>query len=357
MADSVCGQLQREAYPFPKGGEATLIRTAASQSRKACFSFDYALLVIVSILIGRHPKSTMDVGSQPGVLDCVAHMCHSRDVALTCHMGPLGWSEQLVATAERVLETFSTDLGRHVRTVQSSLHTPTIEGLNRTVQLLSQSVDKVNSLAGVSEPEAAAVKEGVLCDAVLPVLYWAEGKVDEAAQLLAGSWFAFAGKTITGEMRRSISTKEFTYAVNFKLHFLSSDPKKVRDVTRFYTMALEKWVIEGSGADRGRDQIHLLMTSLRFSLGDLGRMLKVSDETARRWSSGATRIPEGQLARLDLATSGLNRLRRLFRPERLPQVIRRPADRFEGQRALDWILQGRIAEVADRYERDLVYQS
>lgn len=253
-----------------------------------------------------------------------------------------------------VLETFATDLRTHVGTVQSSLRAPTMEGLNRTVQLLSQSVDKVNSLAGISEPEAAAVKVGVLWDAVLPVLYWGEGKVDDAAQLLAGSWYAFAGETITAEKGASLYGGKFTYAL--KVQPLTSEPKKFQEFTRFYTMALESWVIEGSGANRGRDEIHLLMRSLRLSLDELGRMFEVSDETARRWSSGA-RIPDDKLARLDLAASALTRLRRLFRSERLPQVIRRPAERFADQRALEWILQGRIAEVADRYERDLVYQS
>lgn len=254
-----------------------------------------------------------------------------------------------------VLETFATDLRRHVRTVQSSLRAPTVEGLNRTVQLLSQSVDKVNSLAGVSEPEAAAVKVGVLSDAVLPALYWGEGKVDDAAQLLAGSWYAFAGKTLLAERTGPSFFKEFTYTVNVRP--LSSEPRTRLEFTRCYTMAVESWVIEESSDNRGRDQIQLLMKTLRLSLDEIGRMFDASDETARRWSSGVTRIPEDKLARVDLAASALNRLRRLFRPERLPQVIRRPAERFGGQRALDLILQGRIAEVADRYDRDLVYQS
>jgi len=46
----------------------------------------------------------------------------------------------------------------------------------------------------------------------------------------------------------------------------------------------------------------------------------------------------------------------IFRPERLFQVVRRKADLFDGESALEWILRGRVAEVADRYELALSYQ-
>jgi hypothetical protein len=41
----------------------------------------------------------------------------------------------------------------------------------------------------------------------------------------------------------------------------------------------------------------------------------------------------------------------------LPTGIRRPAELFDGETALAWILRGRIAEVADRYETALLYQT
>ncbi len=41
---------------------------------------------------------------------------------------------------------------------------------------------------------------------------------------------------------------------------------------------------------------------------------------------------------------------------RLPQVIRRPVDIFDGHSALEWILLGRIEEVAKRYEVAFAYQ-
>jgi hypothetical protein len=86
-------------------------------------------------------------------------------------------------------------------------------------------------------------------------------------------------------------------------------------------------------------------------------MLGVSGETVRRWKAGATGIPLSHAAELTAAESALNRLMRMFRPARLPLAIRRNADLFGGKRALDWILDGRIAEVADRYEAALAYQA
>ena len=56
------------------------------------------------------------------------------------------------------------------------------------------------------------------------------------------------------------------------------------------------------------------------------------------------------------ASSAVMRLAAIFRPERLPQVIRRKAALFGGESALDWILRGQIHEVADRYETTLAYQ-
>ena len=47
----------------------------------------------------------------------------------------------------------------------------------------------------------------------------------------------------------------------------------------------------------------------------------------------------------------------VFGPERLPQVIRREAELFDGNPAVNWIVSGRITEVAKRYESVLAYQA
>ncbi|MEK7408194.1 MAG: hypothetical protein AAB225_24250 [Acidobacteriota bacterium] len=88
----------------------------------------------------------------------------------------------------------------------------------------------------------------------------------------------------------------------------------------------------------------------------MGRMFGVAGETVRRWLRGASRVPDSRLAEMESAAAALNRLLEIFQPDRLRQVIRRPAEVFGGERALDWILRGRIGEVAERYEAALAYQ-
>ncbi|MDP2998020.1 MAG: helix-turn-helix domain-containing protein [Bryobacterales bacterium] len=99
-----------------------------------------------------------------------------------------------------------------------------------------------------------------------------------------------------------------------------------------------------------------LMLRLGLSQDEAARMLGVSGETVRRWQRGAVKIPMPRAAQLLSMGEALDRLLALFQPERLPLAIRRPAELFDGERALDWILRGRIADAAGRYEIALSYQ-
>lgn len=94
---------------------------------------------------------------------------------------------------------------------------------------------------------------------------------------------------------------------------------------------------------------------LDVGLEDIGTMAGATGEAVREWQNGTAEIPEPALGRMIAAGNSLDQLLGIFRPERLPQVIRRRADVFDGERALDWILDGRIAEVADRYDQGLAY--
>ena len=99
-----------------------------------------------------------------------------------------------------------------------------------------------------------------------------------------------------------------------------------------------------------------LMLRLSLSQDEAARMLGVSGETVRRWQRGAVKIPMPRAAQLLSMGEALDRLLALFQPERLALAIRRPAELFDGERALDWILRGRIADAAGRYEIALSYQ-
>lgn len=117
--------------------------------------------------------------------------------------------------------------------------------------------------------------------------------------------------------------------------------------------------IERDAAGRGvRHTLERLHVLLRLSWSKLGRMFGVSDETVRVWANGARNIPEERVGEIRQAGAALDRLTHMFLPERLAGVVRRePAPGFNGKAALDWILDGRIGEVADRYEAALMYQA
>lgn len=107
----------------------------------------------------------------------------------------------------------------------------------------------------------------------------------------------------------------------------------------------------------GRRILHRLMRLLDLSRDETGRMFGVTGETVRRWEHSMVEIPAHQMAALTAADAALEGLIELFLPDRLPLVIRRPAELFDGERALDWILRGRIADVAERYDHLLMYQA
>ncbi len=114
-----------------------------------------------------------------------------------------------------------------------------------------------------------------------------------------------------------------------------------------------------SGAKRERacSIFERLQSGLDISFEDVATMFGATGEEARGWRDGSEEIPEITFARMIAAENALDRLAQVFRPERLPQVIRRRAPVFENERALDWILDGRIAEVAQRYDEGLAFLS
>jgi len=106
-------------------------------------------------------------------------------------------------------------------------------------------------------------------------------------------------------------------------------------------------------ADHAQAALRDLMTRLGLSQIEVGEMLGVSAATINRWDNHSAAIPMVEQSLIVAAESSLQRLRMLFRAELLGAVIRRPADLFAGESALQWILRGRIADVVDRYEPPL----
>lgn len=106
-----------------------------------------------------------------------------------------------------------------------------------------------------------------------------------------------------------------------------------------------------------RNSLNDLERALGLTPVELGQLLGATESQVDAWKRGEGQAPATVADRLRLCTESLVDLQRLFLPERLPLVIRRPASLFDGDRALDWILQGRIRDVVDRYKRQLSYQA
>jgi len=129
------------------------------------------------------------------------------------------------------------------------------------------------------------------------------------------------------------------------------------ELLAIFNVAVGERLLAERSAWQGRQVIRDLITRLGLNLEEVSAMFQVPPETLEGWESGRTTIAKEKLALIQAASSALSRLMAIFRPERLPQVIRRTAELFDDRTAADWIMEGRITEVAERYEHLLAYQA
>lgn len=132
--------------------------------------------------------------------------------------------------------------------------------------------------------------------------------------------------------------------------------EELHEYLTVYNAALAEVLREHETEPRARQTLRELLERLGLSYDDLAQAFDVSGETVRRWEKGAARVPVKKFALLEAADQALRRLLRIFRPDRLASVIRRPAPLFDGASAFEWIRHGRIREVADRFETAFQYQ-
>jgi len=207
------------------------------------------------------------------------------------------------------------------------------------------------------EPQTSAlVHDFVLASASQAAVYWRHGWSDQARTSLLHSW-------IDQSLAFEPSWKRLYEFRNRLVHDQFS-PSKNRlqnsDLDREFLLVFSVAVAEklsGDQADlQARHALRQLLGHLELSNADLASILRVSIDTVDEWESGRTNIPVDARGTLTRANSALAHLLGIFRPERLPQVIRQKAELFKGQSAYEWILQGRIQEVAELYENSFAYQ-
>ncbi|MDA2923898.1 helix-turn-helix domain-containing protein [Acidobacteria bacterium AH-259-L09] len=233
------------------------------------------------------------------------------------------------------------------------------EGVRAFVKLVGTWIEQLNERAELPQPTAILVREAVLQTALPSFLCYYLKEYKEAARLLVATWTTYA--TEFPKKPPTLWLTEFSRPhAGFRKKLRSWSDEKAQEATEIMTMfnaAVSEEISESSKLSRGRQVLRRLMSHLGLSFDDVGRMLGVSGETARRWERGASKISDDYLARLDEMDDALRRLIRLFLPERLSLVIRRSAELFDRERAIDWILRGRIRDVVDLYELALSFQA
>lgn len=237
------------------------------------------------------------------------------------------------------------------------------EGVRRFAQVVSSCVEKLNAEAGLTGLQAVFVTSAVMQGALPSMLLFREGEIRAASQAVSTLWIELS----TGESAEQILAKrrgarEISAPVRGaaaklpKILAKRRDERELEELAHVFPLVVFEEAASARKATSGRDMLRRVSACLELSFENVGRVLNVPGETVRRWERGISRIPSDALATLELVDSALTRLTRLFLPQRLPEVVRRKAELFDGSRALDWILQGRISDVVDRYERALSYQ-
>jgi transcriptional regulator with XRE-family HTH domain len=128
------------------------------------------------------------------------------------------------------------------------------------------------------------------------------------------------------------------------------------------TAAIAFFALLGDMPQRGQldAEARLVLTRLHKTLGltqeDIASMLDVtSAAVVAELQSGRRPVPILVVAQLREWDTALDKLESIFLPERLASLIRRPAEIFDGASAIELIREGRLTEVAARYDRAFQY--
>lgn len=265
-----------------------------------------------------------------------------------------GSSRPRLLSHEEALGVLQGHLGE-AEALLARLRPPTLGAVRRLAAGLAAGVSSLNERAGLPEPQAGAVLRWALSDPSLAVLV-GEGRSAAAAAELAERWRSAAVR-VAGLGGDEVAEPAAAYGADPPPASARLAPEELAELIAVWPLAVAELALAEGAQARGRRALRRLTVHLGLSQNDLGRMLGTSGETVRRWEARAVRMPEERIAELVQAEGTLGRLLALVRPEHLRQAVRREAELFGGDRALDWILRGQLAEVADRYEVALAYQA
>lgn len=331
--------------------ESSRIATALSPERTAC------LWHALDRHVARHPEELEGVGKhfllQPDEAPAIS--TPERDVLWSMLRRQLRPAVETVEPDPRIERTLAMILDRVGDFRLTAERVPHIDMIRGFVLALSDCLVDLNAAAGLHDRQASVLRRAVLPGAFPVLELYLRRRLDLAARYLVSEWQKLAAslgmdlpgpQTATLEGRASLSAARHRHPM----------PSEHRLQWAFHTAVFQ--LLRSEEAHReGLEALIDLMTTLDLDARQAGQILEVSEETVRRWEREDEPLPQEITATLSEIQDALQRLKSMFLPERLPQVIRRPAELFGGDSALEQILQGRIREVADRYDLLLRYQA
>lgn len=229
-----------------------------------------------------------------------------------------------------------------------------LEAFASTIYSLSEGW---TSDAGVERDRVPLVSGAVLQGSFPVFAAYRTGHKERAIVILIETWARSASEFDPGVREKVNPILLKCRQVELPKHHKKESVEAVGDKDLLiYNAAVSEVLVEQAKDLEARQTLAEMKSRLRLSYDELGQMLGVSGETVRRWEQGFSHASDENIGKIRQMFDALQKLTRIFQPERLPDVLRRKAEAFGGERALDWILRGRIAEVANQYETAFAYQ-
>ena len=229
-----------------------------------------------------------------------------------------------------------------------------LDTVRRWVDWILMGVDRLNSRFVVHQDFLPLARELVLHNSFAAcALFW-HGHDEMGRIFLVHAWIDSSLLVRQNEaFFLSLRNSWLHQAAPIRFALASEDA----ELLAIFNAAVGERILAEGAAWQGRQIIRDLLIRLGLTGEEVGKMFQVSIETLSAWEAGSTTIPKESLTQLQAASSALSKLLSVFRPERLPQVVRREAELFDGETAVEWMVQGRITEVAERYEQAFAYQA
>lgn len=131
---------------------------------------------------------------------------------------------------------------------------------------------------------------------------------------------------------------------------LASDPAAA--ARQLIAVAAEEPTVQRDWVNRFRDELAAtehgddvgrVLRVWALSNAEAGRLLGVSRQAVAKWRTGT--VPAERAPVIGDLAAVTDLLVRYVRPERIPAVVRRPAEHLAGMSMLDWVAEGRTREL------------